>query len=383
MKIKNRETGEVKSFASLDTALRTLTGKNGEPLLTKPGRKTYAQGVALLNSGGYDVESMDTQIPYFAEPKKEEPAPKEASDDVMKKFATLLAEMVNVESKVNEAVSERLGLQDQLVDEKIAKLFEDVKSITDNQKPKEIVVLPNAGAPKNLGVQHKNFEDLLIAVSQRINALLVGRAGSGKTYGAEMAAKACGIPYYSISVGAQTTKSEFFGYPTATGTVFRTSFREAFEFGGLFLLDELDAGNSNVLLSINQALANGYCAFPDGMVKKHPDFVVVGTANTWGFGGSREYVGRNPLDAATLDRFVDIEWDYDMKLEESLSSNPEWLKECRRVRDIITEKKIRHVVSPRAILHGQKLIAAGMEFGRVKELVLLKGMNETEKMMCK
>jgi cobaltochelatase CobS len=138
-----------------------------------------------------------------------------------------------------------------------------------------------------------------------------------------------------------------------------------------------------VIVSINQALANGVTAFPDGMVPKHPDFILVATANTWGNGTSREYVGRNQLDASTLDRFAMIEWSYDEALEDALTSNKKWLAEVRRIRAIVAEKKIRTVVSPRASITGSKLLAAGLSWDTVKEMLILKSMNDTERLLCK
>ena len=108
------------------------------------------------------------------------------------------------------------------------------------------------------------------------------------------------------------------GYMDATGDYVRTAFRNAFEHGGVFLFDEVDNGNANALGVVNSALANGSMAFPDGMVKRHPDFLCVASANTYGRGADRQYVGRQALDAAFMDRFEVIHVDYDEALEEAL-----------------------------------------------------------------
>ena len=85
---------------------------------------------------------------------------------------------------------------------------------------------------------------------------------------------------------------------------------------------------------LNSALANGSCAFADGMVKRHEDFILIATANTFGNGANAQYVGRNQLDSATLDRFVTIEWGYDEELEMAIASDKEW---CETVQN--TEKQ--------------------------------------------
>jgi MoxR-like ATPase len=71
-----------------------------------------------------------------------------------------------------------------------------------------------------------------------------------------------------------------------------------------------------MLLVLNNALAGDelYNSSNGTTIKRHPDFIPVATANTWGTGGSnREYNAREKLDFATLDRwrmgrvFVDLD----------------------------------------------------------------------------
>src|SRR5215217_6156820 len=95
-------------------------------------------------------------------------------------------------------------------------------------------------------------------------------------------------------------------------------------------MDEIDAGNANVIIQVNAALSNGYCSFPDGMVQRHDDFIFLASANTFGDGASRQYVGRNQLDAATLDRFTTLVWEIDEELEEIMAGGSadgkKWLR---------------------------------------------------------
>jgi hypothetical protein len=81
------------------------------------------------------------------------------------------------------------------------------------------------------------------------------------------------------------------------------------------------------------------------------------------------------LDAASLDRFVFLDWGYDEKLEQKLAGNRKWSEYVRLVRIVITDNKIRHVVSPRASIFGAKLLAKGMKREEVEELVLWKGLS--------
>ena len=131
-------------------------------------------------------------------------------------------------------------------------------------------------------------------MSVDVACLVVGPAGSGKTTLAEQASEALGIDFHFS--GAVLKKHEVLGYRDANGNVQRTAFRDAFENGGLFLFDEIDASSANALVCVNAALANKWCDFPDGRIKAHPSFRIIASANTNGDGATREYAGRNQLD---------------------------------------------------------------------------------------
>ena len=235
-----------------------------------------------------------------------------------------------------------------------------------------------APAPKKAATSdtpaHPCYNDLLVTITTNEPALLVGPAGSGKTYAAEHVAKALGVEFYPMSIGGQTTQSQLLGYMDAVGSYVSTVFRKAFELGGVFLLDEIDAGNANTLTILNAALANGYMSFPDGTVKKHADFRCIAAANTYGSGADRQYVGRNKLDDATLDRFNVITWDYDEVLELSITPNNQWTKTVQSYRAAAVALGFLVVISPRASFKGAKLIANGISEKRALEMVVFKGM---------
>ncbi|MBR3890463.1 MAG: hypothetical protein IKJ30_00140, partial [Bacilli bacterium] len=108
-------------------------------------------------------------------------------------------------------------------------------------------------------------------------------------------------------------------------------------------------------------LAQGYMAFPNGLVKMHPDFKVVAAGNTYGKGANRQYCGRNSLDSATLDRFMIIEWDYDRKLEAKIIKDKELLEFAWAVRDSIELNRLQIIISTRGIKATSKIIEASAE----------------------
>lgn len=224
---------------------------------------------------------------------------------------------------------------------------------------------------------HNALPDVVTMAVAGVFPFLVGPAGSGKTTLAEQVCTVLGRKFYCES--RVTSEFKLLGFIDAAGHVVRTQFREAFEHGGGFLLDEVDASDPDALTAFNSALANRMCAFPDKLVKAHPDFFAIAAGNTYGRGADRQYVGRNQLDAATLDRFAIMEVDYDEMLELELSGNPEWARYVQKVRAAIEDEKVRHIVSPRASIGGAKLLAHGMDRAKVEESVIWKGLSSAER----
>ena len=228
------------------------------------------------------------------------------------------------------------------------------------------------GKTKSLGAVHRETEWLIKLLQRPRHALLTGPAGSGKTTCAEKVAEALGLSFHPMSVGPETMKSDLLGFIDANGNYHTTQVREAFERGGLLLLDEIDAGNGASMTILNSLLSNGYCSFPDGVVQRHPDFRCIAAANTFGRGADRLYVGRNQLDAATLDRFVVRAFDYDEELERRLAGNDEWVNRVQEVRAMASDLKLRVVVSPRASIIGAGMLEDGFSQEDVEESCIFK-----------
>jgi cobaltochelatase CobS len=226
---------------------------------------------------------------------------------------------------------------------------------------------------------HYRTPAVLRAVGRGHHVMMVGPAGCGKTTIGEHVATALQLPFYITSTINDT--HELTGFIDGRGTYHATPFRYAFEHGGVWVADEIDAWDASALLAANSALANGFAVFPDVQIpiKRHADFRMVATANTFGTGADRVYIGRNELDAASLDRFALITVDYDLTLERWFSGgNDKWLDYVWRIRKAVNEKKIRHVVSSRAIAMGAAALADGETWDDTIALYLRKGMNDND-----
>lgn len=230
------------------------------------------------------------------------------------------------------------------------------------------------------GLQHYKSEHVTRVIRRGHPVMMVGPAGCGKTTIAESAATAVQLPFYITSVVNDT--HELLGFIDGYGRYHVTPFRTAYENGGVWCADEIDAWDAAALLVANSALANGLCTFPDldKPLRRHADFRMVATANTFGTGADRVYVGRNELDAASLDRFAVIDIDYDLELERMFANGSDcWLEHVWKVRKAVIAKRIRHVVSSRAIRFGAEALADGDEWSDVEAAYLIKGMSAADR----
>jgi MoxR-like ATPase len=312
---------------------------SGEPI-TRVGNKTWVH--AHCAAGG---------------PNGATPAPVAAvtlPEDVIR--STVRKELEGAELSVDEK-EVRAVVRDEMVKGGILKHVIEVK-------------LPTGDVNKVQGKPHVAFARALRLAACRKNVLLVGPAGSGKTHLAEQVAQALGLPFAFISCTAGMSEGQLLGRLVPTGEAgkfeyLRSEFVKAYEEGGVFLFDELDAADSNTLLVLNSALANGQMAIPNRPEKpfavKHPDFVCVGAANTFGTGADRQYVGRNQLDESTLDRFRvgQIEMDYDPEIEAALCPDTELRERLQGYRQRCREARLRRLVSMRFLRDAYQMKQAG------------------------
>lgn len=336
----------------------------------------------------------ESEIPMPTTPK---PIPSTTSsggmDDFMKQLiAQVLGDFVpevdatKVAEIVNSSIKEPLEIMAKATAE-----VADLRSAVDRLRPKVThVTLGNNERNELEGIQHNMFAKVLSTISNGNHLYLVGPAGTGKSTIAENASQALGLGFSSKSCSSQSTEASLLGYMSATGGYVGTSFRTAYETGQVFLLDEVDNGNPNILTVLNSALSNSFMAFPDGMVTRHKNFVLVATANTFGNGATAEYVGRNALDKAFLDRFVSLNIDYDADIEQAMLDSVKgldgnigthWLQVVRKARANVSNYGLKVVVSPRATLAGAKLLRDKdiWTMAEVMESTILSGVKDDQK----
>jgi len=273
---------------------------------------------------------------------------------------------------VNEAIEvklKELGLEDKI---------NDALGLAVQKASKMITVTNAEGTTTKMGVQHKQFETILKLISMGENLMIKGEAGNGKSHVVAEVAKALNLPFHSMSVSNQTTKTDLMGFVDAQGVYRYNGFISAFRDGGIFNMDEIDAGNANVLVVLNSALSNGFVETPAGeMIYKHENFRFCATANTVGTGATSKYVGRNKLDSATLDRFAVIHFELDDAIELMLCGGDEvYHKPLKKMRELANKNYEEVLISQRSATRLKNLLENGFDVDEALDIAVFKGVDE-------
>lgn len=327
-------------------------------------------------------------LPYSRQPKKAadlqkqlmsrrdtDPEQVQAAYDIIHNRKTGVSTPVaGVDMKeVNAAIAKEVKAQRASADATsitaLVKTFqEQITAEVNKHAAKLNVIAIKAGTKKPVkvkGVMPEYFELACKLASSRINIMMTGPSGSGKTFIAGKIAEALGMEFASISCSAGMSESQVSGWLIPVGdngqfVYVPASFITIYENGGVFLFDEIDNSDPNMLVFLNQAIANDSFFLPqrheNPRVVKHPDFVCIAAANTYGLGADAMYVGRNQLDAATLDRFRAgmIQVDYSETVETALI-NPDVLEWGLAIREGIKTHGLRRILSTRVMLDLSKV----------------------------
>jgi MoxR-like ATPase len=280
-----------------------------------------------------------------------------------------------------------------------------VEQFFDEMKPQRIEIEKADGTVFEIEeTVHPSFKKVMDLAKMRKNILLIGPAGSGKSYLARQIAYAIFGPADTwanptekigmISCSGGMSEGHFIGrlIPTGEGGKFETTladYRRCFEFGGVFLCDEQDAADSNVLIVINESLANGKLVLSNDVgcptIDRHPDFIFIGAANTYGRGADRMYCGRNALDEATLDRFRigQVEMDYADEVDKALCPDDALRNRLQKYRRRVNENRLERIVSTRFLKDAYEMkVGAGWSDADIDEQLFM-GWREDEVALVK
>lgn len=353
--------------------------------VSKTGARLVCEGRSSNEcSGGYTLGAEAT--------KKTAPAVKKAAAVIASTSAAESKDGISLDDlgdlgrALSDAIDGRTAQRLAESEAKVGSRMESVarttlEALADQLRPKAdhfTITITDAEPIQIEGAAHPMLQRVLkrFAIQQATNGkrlkpvLLVGPAGSGKSYLAEQVAEAMKLSFHQIGMSGGMTESALFGKLVPQGEsgsfeFLSTPFIDAYEHGGVLLIDEMDAADENVLLKMNNAISNGHADIPNRhtnpVAKRHPDFYIIASANTYGSGADRVYVGRNQLDGATLDRFQmgTYEMDYDKSLEAALAPHDELRTAWQGLRAKVASAHLRRIVSTRTLIDAHDAITHG------------------------
>jgi MoxR-like ATPase len=217
------------------------------------------------------------------------------------------------------------------------------------------------------------FQQIIDDIIEGNNVMLVGGAGTGKTYLAEnlVAKAALGRPHLTINCSQWTSPTEIVGGQTMDGYV-EGKLIEAWSNGYVLILDELPKIDPNTAGLLNDALAK--TRVKDAVIfnsrresfTKHDDFAVIATGNIYPDKESMSY-GANKQDLSLLDRFSgSVHFiEKNPAIERQIVQNDMVWSICDRLRDAITELKYEAQVSLRLMMNCRD--AYNLEMARFKD----------------
>lgn len=366
-----RSGSEENPTSNINLALEALEALRGDVKTLKDYIRDYAANTAYDKCSFFECMC---EVKGAAEPQQAaEPEPQSQVTEKQVQYSMGILEQAVIQL-ISKTQAEKI--ESEIMGQVEDKVREFIKEEYGTIERKIITVVDGKKVPMQ-GIQHEKFETVLKFVSNNEPVFLTGPAGSGKNVLCKQVAEALGLKFYFTN--AVTQEYKLTGFTDAMGNYQETQFYKAFTQGGVFMLDEMDASIPEVLVILNAAIANRYFDFPApiGYREAHSDFRVIAAGNTVGQGASYEYVGRNQLDAASLDRFAIVKIGYSEAIENSIAGDHELAQFCREFRNAAHKAGQQVIVSYRAIGRLAKMLQI-LDIEEALETCLVKGLEKDD-----
>lgn len=263
-----------------------------------------------INSMGAESTSESSAMPQDA-----------GSDDefLNAMMSTLNAFMASGSGSGVDSPTVRAIIKEYLKDDKV-KLDELDKSILEEIKKNQTVILDIPAFGKKIEINSKtsripNFYEIIDDVLAGNNIYLIGEAGGGKTYTAEMVAKTLQREYVTLNCSQYTSPLEILGGQSIEGFK-EGKLIDCWQNSKILILDEMPKLDANTAGLFNDALAKSSKTRPSSEAKinsanpeqppieRSENFCVIATGNIYpNEPPAPQYRGNNQQDLSLLDRF--------------------------------------------------------------------------------
>lgn len=309
--------------------------------------------------------------PKKAEKKDNQAASKNVDEIFQELFDALKSHQ---EQPINrEAVQELVQEELKNIQDDFQKLSQEVSKVLSGQPQIIRYELPPAITTSFKKPAIPTFQQIVDDVVLGNNVMLVGGAGTGKTYLAEnlISKIALGRPHVTINCSQWTSPTEIIGGQTMDGYV-EGKLIEAWTHGFVLILDELPKIDPNTAGLFNDALAK--TKLPNAVIfnarkesfTKHEYFACIATGNIYPDKESVVYGANNKQDLSLLDRFSGSVYfiEKNPAIEREILQNDLVWSVSDRMRTAIEELKYEAQVSLRFMQNARD--AYNLEMQRLK-----------------
>lgn len=184
---------------------------------------------------------------------------------------------------------------------------------------------------------HKKIKEIIIDIMEGDWPYLWGPSGTGKSYMVKQVADILGLNFRKA--GKITEPYSILGYNDPQGIYQITPSFIATLYGELLFFDELDNGNADTQVVLNDLYSEllnkienpkDTCEVTFGtdvLVDVNPNFRMISAGNTSGEGENPAFSSRGKFDESVMERMSPIYIDYDNRVEEKiLKDYPVWYK---------------------------------------------------------
>jgi len=318
-----------------------------------------------------------------------EPEPREESEDSPYEESKSEAAPDNSAQEQQEQ-KEKAGNQNaQGNDEKQSK---EESEETDKKESNEEESESDESAPEPDYILPDEYGLVKKLIKNKVNVLLSGPAGCGKTRMVREIARTLGKEFFTISFAGGLRYAQVFGSTHLVGgssAWVPGPLLQAVQKPGVVLIDEIFGAESDVSLGLNGMLEPDTRSVltPIGEIKVHPECAIVACANTIGRSANKQYTGAQRTDDSLLDRFVLVTMTYSKKVEIAIAEKMVTKQETRErilswvweLRVKISAENIAFDPSTRRMINTFKLVNFKVPVKVALELTFLNSLTKAER----